>query len=156
LLDHELSRLPDKYRLPIVLCDLEGRSRREVSQQLAIPEGTLSSRLTTARRMLARRLRQQGLTLAGCALAALSETATAARVPSSLLVSPVQAAPLFTGGEAVALPSAGAAALAEGVLKGMVLRKLEFVTGFLLAACILAAVTGGPAYHLLAAGGTGA
>jgi RNA polymerase sigma factor (sigma-70 family) len=154
LLDHELSRLPDKYRLPIVLCDLEGRSRREVSQQLAIPEGTLSSRLTTARRMLARRLRQQGVTLAGGALAALSETATAARVPSSLLVSTVKAATLFTAGEAVALSSARAAALAEGVLKGMVLRKLEFVTGFLLAACILAAVAGGPAYHLLAAGGT--
>jgi RNA polymerase sigma factor (sigma-70 family) len=156
LLDHELSRLPDKYRLPIVLCDLEGRSRREVSQQLAIPEGTLSSRLTTARRMLARRLRQQGLTLAGGALAMLAETTRAAPVPSSLLVSTVKAATLFTAGEAVALSSARAAALAEGVLKGMILRKLEFVTGLLVAACVLAAVAGGPAYHLLAVGATSA
>src|SRR5579872_6354328 len=43
LLDEELTKLPDKYRLPVVLCDLEGRSRREVASQLKIPEGTLSS-----------------------------------------------------------------------------------------------------------------
>jgi DNA-directed RNA polymerase specialized sigma24 family protein len=49
LLDQELHRLPDKYRLAVVLCDLEGRSRKEVAGQLAIPEGTLSSRLAMGR-----------------------------------------------------------------------------------------------------------
>ncbi len=53
LLDRELSRLSEKFRLPVVLCDLEGRSRKEVARQLAIPEGTLSSRLATARKKLA-------------------------------------------------------------------------------------------------------
>src|SRR5262245_1677999 len=42
LLDQELNNLPDKYRLPLVLCDLEGRTRKEVARALKIPDGTLS------------------------------------------------------------------------------------------------------------------
>src|SRR5262249_45081010 len=46
LLDEELNRLPEKYRVPIILCDLEGRTRKEVEQQLTLGAGTLSGRLT--------------------------------------------------------------------------------------------------------------
>src|SRR5439155_11147645 len=53
LLDRELSLLPGKYRGVIVLCDLEGRTRKEASRQLGLKEGTHSSRLATARRKLA-------------------------------------------------------------------------------------------------------
>src|SRR5579872_1598673 len=42
LLDEELSRLPDKYRAVIVLCDLEGKTRKEVAVQLDCPEGTVA------------------------------------------------------------------------------------------------------------------
>ena len=42
LLDQELSRLPDKYRVAIVLCDLEGKTRKEAARQLGLPEGTLA------------------------------------------------------------------------------------------------------------------
>src|SRR5262245_59604848 len=56
VLDSALSRLPAKYRTPIVLCDLEGRTRKSVAAQLDIPDGTLSSRLAAAKQMLARRL----------------------------------------------------------------------------------------------------
>jgi RNA polymerase sigma factor (sigma-70 family) len=150
LLDRELSRLPEKYRLPAVLCDLQGRPRREVAQQLGIPEGTLSSRLTTARRLLARRLRQHGATLAGGAVAAaLAQHATAGCLPGSLVSSTVKAATQFAAGEAIA--SARAATLAEGVLKIMFLNKLRLATTLMLAVCCLAAVAGWPAYRILAA-----
>ena len=55
VLDQELSRLPDKYRIPMVLCDLEGRTCRDAARQLGIPERTLSGRLTTATRYLSGR-----------------------------------------------------------------------------------------------------
>ncbi len=71
LLDEELSRLPDHYRAVIVLCDLEGRTRKEVARQLGCPEGTVASRLARARAMLAKRLTQRGVALSAGALAAV-------------------------------------------------------------------------------------
>ncbi len=53
LLDQELRRLPDKYRVAVVLCDLEGQTGKETARQLGWPEGTVSSRLARGRSMLA-------------------------------------------------------------------------------------------------------
>jgi hypothetical protein len=139
LLDRELSRLPDKYRLAIVLCELEGMSRKEAAHQLGIPEGTLSSRLTTARTMLARRLARHGLAVSGGALAAvLSQNVAAGGLPPSVAMSAINVATWVAAGQAAGgTISAKVAALTDGVLKTMLLKKLSTLTSVLLLVGVL-------------------
>jgi RNA polymerase sigma factor (sigma-70 family) len=144
VLDEELSRLSDKYRAVVVLCELEGRPRKEVAARLGIPEGTLSSRLAAARRLLARRLARRGLTLGAASLvAALGADTASAGVPARLTVATVKAAALSAvGGAPSAAAPADVLALAEGVLKAMLLHKLKVTAALLLALAVLGAGAG--------------
>jgi len=139
LLDLELTRLPNKYRAIIALCDLEGRTRKQVAQQLKIPEGTVASRLATARTMLAKRLARHGLPVSGAALAAvLTQNAASASAPVSVAFSTIKAASIFAAGPAAGgVISAKAIALAEGVSKTMLLTKLKIATAVLMAVAVL-------------------
>ncbi len=130
LLDQELTLLPDKYRVLIVLCDLEGKTRKEVARRLGCPEGTVAGRLARARTMLANRLRKHGLTMTGAALAVtLSQKMASACVPASLVTSTTKAVTLTAAGQAMAgVISAKVAALTQGVLKTMLLTKLKAAT----------------------------
>src|SRR6266851_83003 len=122
VLDQELRRLPDKYRIVLLLCDLEDKPRKEVARQLGCPEGTVASRLARARRMLAKQLTRHGVKMSGGALAAmLSQSAAFACVPTSLVSSTVKAASLLAVGQATGVISVKVAALTEGVLKTMLL-----------------------------------
>jgi RNA polymerase sigma factor (sigma-70 family) len=127
VLDRELSRLPDKYRLPVVLCDLEGRARHDVSQQLDLAEGTLSSRLARGRKLLAGRLARHGFALSAGTLAlALAPAAASATAPPALVGSTIEAATLIAAGPAAAGAIApSVAALVEGVLHAMFMTKLK-------------------------------
>ena len=128
VLDRELHALPDRYRAPIVLCDLEGLTRRAAAVRLGLPEGTVSSRLSRARAMLAHRLARHGLTVsAGLLAEVLSQTAATARVPYPLVSSTVRAVALLTAGPTAVggAISAQATALTEGVLQAMLLTKLK-------------------------------
>src|SRR5262249_28895330 len=120
LLDQELSRLPDKYRVPIVLCDLAGKTRKEAARQLDVPEGTGAGRLARGRAMLAKRLARHGLAVSGGALAAvLPQRAESGGMSTSAVSSTIKAASLVAAGRAAAggVISVKVAALTEGVLK---------------------------------------
>jgi RNA polymerase sigma factor (sigma-70 family) len=153
VLDAELSRLPDKYRAVIVLCDLEGKTRKEAARQLAVPEGSVAGWLPRARAMLAKRLAHRGVVLSGGVLGALlAQNSASAGVPNLVVSSTIKAASVYAAGQAAAgVISAEVAALTEGVLKAMLVSKLKIPTAALL--IVLACVGGGTVALLPGAAG---
>jgi RNA polymerase sigma factor (sigma-70 family) len=145
LLDQELSRLPEKHREVIVVCELQGKTLKEAAQQCRLPQGTVASRLARARAMLAKRLSRSGLAVSGAALAAvLSQQAASAGVPLSVVFTTIKAAGFFAAGQAATsgVLSARAVALTDGVLKTMLIAKLKIATFAVLALGLLAGGVG--------------
>ncbi len=147
VLQDVLAHLPERYRTPLVLCYLEGRTQEEVARQLGRPLGTVRGWLARGRDLLRKRLARRGLLYSTEALAAvlLANTASASAVPvPARLVRPTlrAALPFAAGEEAAGLVSAEVAGLVREGLKVMAAYKFRAGIGILLALAVLAAGAG--------------
>jgi len=134
VLDEEVSRLPARYRVPFILCHVEGRTHAQAARELGCPAGTVSYRLAWARQRLRTRLARRGVTLSAGLLTAAFFQKAASAVPPGLAGSTVKAAMLYAGGAAAAGGiSATAAALSAGVLRAMLMTKLKTAAALVLA-----------------------
>ncbi len=143
LIDEELQRLPERQRLPLVLCYLEGLTQDEASRRLGWPRGTLKRRLEAGRERLRDRLTRRGLTL-GTALfsVALAENSSRAAVPVALRSTTVQASLQFLTHDTTAVAANPAALLARDALQSMLTTNLKLGAMLILALSCAATAAG--------------
>jgi RNA polymerase sigma factor (sigma-70 family) len=142
-LDQELGRLPRKYRMPLILCYLEGHTHDQAAEELACPVGTVRSRLARGRDLLRRRLTTRGYVPTAAALgegAAVPTTLITEAVPPSLVAATVQAALAISASKTLqaGAASASALALAQGVLTTMKFAQWKLVGSIILATSVSA------------------
>jgi RNA polymerase sigma factor (sigma-70 family) len=125
VLHEEIDRLPDRFRIPVVLCDLEGRTYEDAARHLRCPVGTVKSRLARGRKRLRGELSQRGFSPSGAGSAAVlafrvsAEPSPKAALESASLVVQAVSARVYA---ARAVPDA-VLALSDGVLRSMIIIK---------------------------------
>jgi RNA polymerase sigma factor (sigma-70 family) len=141
----ELDRLADKYRAPLLLCYVQGKTRDEAAQQLGWQLGVLRGRLDRGRELLRSRLLRRGLSLSAAPLVlGLGASSTGAALVPALLVSSTITAALGAARTTAAagVVSAEVAALTEGVLRAMFLNKCKFLAVALVTLAVVGAGAG--------------
>jgi RNA polymerase sigma factor (sigma-70 family) len=157
ILDEEINLLPAKYRIPVVLCYLQGKTNEEAARHLGWPKGTVATRLARARERLRHRLTRRGIALSTAVMATtLSQATASGALPATVANDTIQAALLVAANQGV---TAGVvvnqiAALTEGVLKTMILTKLKTVAVVVLMVGIGGIGAGAVTYRWKTAGPT--
>lgn len=134
ILDEEIARLSPAYRDAVILCEMQGLSRKDAAKKLGISEGTLSSRLAAARKRLAERLRARGV-VGGIAVASTVSVST------DLVAATVAAC----NGSAELSPHVGL--LVKGGLAMTLLSKLKLGTALLALVAVLVGLGGWGTTH---------
>jgi len=123
----ELARLPDKYRVPLVLCYLEGKRQEDAARELGCSAGALRGRLNRGRERLRQRLLKRGLTVSSTLVAGVLTQTANATVPVALVKTAIHAGLLVAAGKSAAGVVAGRAALlADGAIQAMFAGKVKF------------------------------
>jgi RNA polymerase sigma factor (sigma-70 family) len=130
VLDEELARMPEKFRMPLLLCCLQDQTLDEAGQQLGWSFATVKGRLQRGRDALRHRLRGRGVTLSAGVLATILAPSVVQAVPLHLLNSTCQSAATRT-------MTAPVAALVKGAMQAMFWMKMKTATMVLTAICAI-------------------
>src|SRR5205823_3843890 len=118
MLHEEIDRLPDRFRVPVILCHLEGHTHEQTARHLGWPVGTVKSRLSRGRERLRDRLLRRGLTAnAGLLATAMGLDGPGLLLPPALLDSTTRSAVQTVAVRMILRGSA--ASLAQEVLRSM-------------------------------------